>query len=794
MRKSEAYSHDTVCSGTGCHPKGFGPRQNFLRRAAGCKTGCLPRLAKCRQYATSSCALVLGLVLLACSANGQTPGTGTVTINIDASPCCFGGAGTYGYYVIQVNGFESILPVFVNGNTYASLAADLAGLITSGCNASFCAGQPNNGQSPYVTAVAVGNVLHLTARTTGGATNYSLSAFFGDGPGNGVPKITPIYYLPTSGPTLTGGTDASVQGYINPKYMIVGVTYAPPGSQSSVTYTDSVLVGSNTTIKDTFSDQTMLSLSVTASGGFPGFAKGDLTGSFTTTYAQMSNSGSSVTINKTTQVSDKTPGASNSFAGLNHDFDVVWLWINPVVTFTMSPANPHAITWNGYGYDANDQPGLDVLPVYVGWLNGDIPIPSNIVNVLARPWASGLIWGPGQGPGITGPGPGTDFANIVRADPFWQCNQVPANCPTTVDSTRFTLSDNQNIVYEQPPPGGQPITQTYQLQYSNESKTDQGKGTTFTQGFGLEAKLEGGFLGNGGGIDFKISNTLTSTTSIDTAITNTTGSMAQASITGPTCTVINGGNSCNPQYTGPVEFEMYQDNQYGTFMFFPVNGTGGAPLAMPSSTNLPNATGGLPYGPELLTATGGSGTGYTWCVQSGAQCVQSGPPLPPSFSLNSRRSCGDACTEVALSSTGNPPAPVGFYPFTVQVTDSAGNIATQPMSVTIAQGPMNVTSKVAITSSGLAYSRVSQTFNGTVTFKNIGTTAIGGPLQMLFFGLPTSVSLLNATGTVSTTPYMTIPAASGLAPGQSVTVGVQFKNPLNVTVNLTPAVYSGSIN
>jgi hypothetical protein len=211
---------------------GFGEWQNFLHRV----TGCLSRFAKCRQYTTTRCALVLGLVLLACPANAQTPATATVTINIDASPCCFGGAGTYGYYVIQVNGFESILPVFVGGNSYSSLAADMPGLISFGCNASFCAGQPKNGKSPYVTAVAVGNVTTLTARTTGSGTNYSLSAFFAIGPGNGVPTITPIFSLGTSGPTLTGGTDLAVNGYINPKYMIVGVTYAPPGLQGSVTY------------------------------------------------------------------------------------------------------------------------------------------------------------------------------------------------------------------------------------------------------------------------------------------------------------------------------------------------------------------------------------------------------------------------------------------------------------------------------------------------------------------------------------------------------------------------------
>jgi len=736
--------------------------------------------------------LVLGLVLLACPANAQTPATGTVTIDIDASPCCFGGPGTYGYYVINVNGFQSILPVFVGGNSYSSLAADMAGLITSGCNASFCAGQPNNGESPYVTAVAVSNVITLTARTGGSATNYSLSAFFGFGPGNGVPTITPVYYLPTSGPTLTGGTDMSVSGYINPKYLIVGVTYAPPGSQSSVTYTYSLLVGSNTTINNSFSDQTTLKVSVTASGGIGGFDHGQATGSFTNSYTQMSSSSNAVTINKTTQVSDKTQGPSNSIVGLDHDFDVVWLWLNPVVQLSFPAPNPRALTWTGYGFDQSDQPGLDILPVYVGWLNGDIPIPSDVAFVLARHWASGLIWGPGQGPGLTGPGPGTDFANIVQADPFWRCDQVPSSCPTSPDPTRFTLADSQNLVYVQAPPGGQPITQTYQFQFSNMTVIGQQTGTTESQAFGLDVSFGGGVFLAGVNVDFSISDQFTSTYSVNTTNTNTATSTALASITGPTCTVSSGSNTCSPQYTGPIEFEVYQDNQYGTFMFFPVNGAGGAPLSMPISTSLPQSLSGLPYGPELLTATGGSGTGYTWCVQSGAQCVQSGPPLPPSFSLGSKSSCGDGCTEVALSSTGNPPPPVGSYPFTVQVTDSAGGIATQPVTVTITQGPTNVSGQVAVTSSGLAYSRVSQTFSGTVTIKNMGTTAISGPLQLLFVGMPASVTLVNATGNVSTTPYMTI--AAGLAPGQSVTVNVQFKNPSNSTMNLTPAVYSGSIN
>jgi hypothetical protein len=116
-------------------------------------------------------------------------------------------------------------------------------------------------------------------------------------------------------------------------------------------------------------------------------------------------------------------------------------------------------------------------------------------------------------------------------------------------------------------------------------------------------------------------------------------------------------------------------------------------------------------------------------------------------------------------------------------------------SINGAQLPQVVSpSQVATTASGLAYSRVSQTFNGTVTITNISGSAISGPLQILFTGMPANVTLVNATSNLSGTPYLTVPAVAGLAPGQSATVSVQFKNPSNVILNITPAIYSGSIN
>ena len=116
--------------------------------------------------------------------------------------------------------------------------------------------------------------------------------------------------------------------------------------------------------------------------------------------------------------------------------------------------------------------------------------------------------------------------------------------------------------------------------------------------------------------------------------------------------------------------------------------------------------------------------------------------------------------------------------------------------ITVIQLPPVVPpSEVATTASGLAYSRVSQTFNGTVTLTNISGGAINGPLQILFTGMPDNVTLVNATGSlVGRIPYLTVPAGGSLAPGQSVTVSVQFKNPADATINFTPTICSGSIS
>lgn len=102
--------------------------------------------------------------------------------------------------------------------------------------------------------------------------------------------------------------------------------------------------------------------------------------------------------------------------------------------------------------------------------------------------------------------------------------------------------------------------------------------------------------------------------------------------------------------------------------------------------------------------------------------------------------------------------------------------------------------QLSVTTSGLAYSRVNQTFTGAMTISNIGSVAINAPLNIVLTSLSSGVTVLTSTGAFNGVPYTTVPAVPTLAPGQSVTMNVQFANPSNGLINFTPVGYSGSFN
>jgi hypothetical protein len=178
--------------------------------------------------------------------------------------------------------------------------------------------------------------------------------------------------------------------------------------------------------------------------------------------------------------------------------------------------------------------------------------------------------------------------------------------------------------------------------------------------------------------------------------------------------------------------------------------------------------------------------------------ITSGTPLSPTQL--------DATTGVAGTLVYNPIAgtilPVGngqtlsvtFNPTdTTDYTSASGSTTISVMP----QQPVDVSSQVQVTTTGMIFSRATSTYNGTLTIKNIGSTPIAAPLQSVFANLSAAATLTNATGTVPAGPYagafyITVPGNSPLAPGASVTISVQFRETGTGGISYVPKTLSGS--
>ncbi len=371
-----------------------------------------------------------------------------------------------------------------------------------------------------------------------------------------------LYYLKATGGTGTVAPNG-VTGFVNPRYVVVGVTYAPPGTSSSVTYTNSTLVGNTSTTTGSFQNDANVTISVsddisawTIIGG--GGVK--VTGTESTDVIQGSNSASTVTMSKTSTVSYETKGTPTC-SPVNHDYDVIWLWLNPLVIYTVYPGTTN-VQWNGYGYDPKDPSGTlgrDIVPIQVGYLNGHFGSDPTITAILARSWVTtyepGMIWPAGQGPGLTS----TDLTNVLAADPFTSPSYtLPTPLPSSTGDGRFT----QDPYPPNPVPyiPGTTTTSFNTITVDTESESN-GTSYSYKQAFGMESAFSGGIFGDNWTLDVKTTDTLTwAYTWLNTLTTTQTNTNA-LSVAEP--------SGCSPPYSGPGQFIVLQDNHYGTFMFYP---------------------------------------------------------------------------------------------------------------------------------------------------------------------------------------------------------------------------------
>ena len=93
-----------------------------------------------------------------------------------------------------------------------------------------------------------------------------------------------------------------------------------------------------------------------------------------------------------------------------------------------------------------------------------------------------------------------------------------------------------------------------------------GNNYEYQQAVGVEEQFTGSFFWTTVGYDLKYTSTLTWDHSHMATTTNTNTSTDSLSITEPAPP-----GPCNPQYTGFPQFDVYQDNIFGSFAFWGVN-------------------------------------------------------------------------------------------------------------------------------------------------------------------------------------------------------------------------------
>jgi len=386
-----------------------------------------------------------------------------------------------------------------------------------------------------------------------------------------------VFDINISQPTTTSG-------FLNPKFLIVGVMYAPPGAQSSATYGSNTVVGNSTGTDNSFSTQTTKSISIGTSAGIFGFMDSKTT-TETNSFTQAQDTSSTVAVSQTTSDSTSISGFSDPNKGVNHDYDYIFLWLNPIVQFTVSNST-NAVVWNGYGYDLHDTPAypdMHVVGIQMGCLNGSFYqlYQSNptlypnwatcqdiLNNEYSRTWA--LNNADGSGPALTptlanSSAPynfcqqqGTDLYNVCHADPFSNSSYAltfSGGSPTSTDG-RFTACQNSGcsttINYT---PG---IVRSYSQGYSTTTTQSQSATYSFDNTYSVESQFQtSGWLAT---LSAKLTNStkLSWSTKFSTSTNNSQGQTSSFTIVGPPA-----------GYPGPTTFVVYQDNLYGTFMFYP---------------------------------------------------------------------------------------------------------------------------------------------------------------------------------------------------------------------------------
>lgn len=312
-----------------------------------------------------------------------------------------------------------------------------------------------------------------------------------------------------------------------PRYKVVALVYAPPGTNggkasSYVDYATASSTGTTTSTTHSFKDSVDVTFSLDVKVGklLKLGAGGEFTASNTTTDTD------TVDIKKTATSTIHVVGPSAD--GIDHDHDMFYLWLNPLIELTLDPENN--VQWS-LGVDG---PTMDLQYVYVAWLKNPSLMPPGLATVL-------------RNAGLTT----VDFNAILALDPFATVTEM---LHPMIDPNRY-LPTTQTFPYLPPLDATDTVptltdtisdtvtdTQTHTIQSQYSVSLDADASITDKDAI-VNASL-------------KVNGTLTWT---DTSTTTSTTSSSQSA------TVSIGGPAYG--YQGQTDLMVYWDSIYNSFLF-----------------------------------------------------------------------------------------------------------------------------------------------------------------------------------------------------------------------------------
>jgi hypothetical protein len=306
-----------------------------------------------------------------------------------------------------------------------------------------------------------------------------------------------------------------LSGVVIPKYIVLTVIYAPPGtdgghSTSSVSYQAGSTTGTSISASQSFK-----------SGNANSFeATGTIFGSGVSfEYSRSRTDAQSMEIKKSTTATITQLGPSQD--GINHDEDEIWLLLKPHVSMDLTSTSA---AWMLTNVPASIQ------RVYVGWLNGHESMPAGIATAF-------------RAAGITA----LDYTNILARDPL-------ANDSSAIDSNRYVLLKT-SYPYAPPLHTNDPVPTTT-VNVSDSSLSSVGTTTEDDYKVGMFLSVTAGGFFDFAKATFKNTATWEWTSKFNQTSSSGTVQSAIVTIGGPAY-----------GYSGPTSLQIYIDNIYKTFAF-----------------------------------------------------------------------------------------------------------------------------------------------------------------------------------------------------------------------------------